>query len=337
MAYGPVLGPAAPAAADPFGRSSETIARERQLAEESRRRLEMTPSDWDRWLNKEGHNASPLLRPPAPSLARPHVGRPDAGWDALGSPDSQSRRVFEQHVGIAPDRFMDRYMGPGYHHRDDLVVSGHPGGGVLGPELEFQGGVFDPKTGEKAGNFERVLRPRSSTSYHALLSLYPEFQNQGIGRKVIDNQIDTYGEMTSPINKVGLYAALDGGGYNWPKRGWLPEDDSDNLYRLNDRLWHRLGHLKSHSDATPEQLQDVARILNANRRSGREEVDPEVVHDIIDGVGHHTVRAKEGGDRYRASREYSLAKHMLRGLSFKAVLDRNNHQQMERFNATRAR
>lgn len=353
MAYGPVLGPVAPAT-DPFGRGVDVAERQHErsrLAEQAvdaqdRNDTATYNAAMDRITTINREIGQPLGVPVGPSpVSAPHVARPDAGWDKLGIVRPSERRIFERHIGMAPDAFIrDYFGGEARDHKTGKIIRYEPFAlnyrGTWGadeddgPELNFSGYIRDRDTGAMLGDLDRDIYPDRGESHHGFFRINEAHQGKGIGREIINNHIDSYGRFNSPIHKVTLLAALEGGGYNWPKRGWLPDDSNHNLYGLSYKLWRRLEAIKGRSDATPDQLRDVARVLTAHRRSSNpDEIEPEVTHALIDHFSkpQHVISVREGGTTVKQT----LAKHMLRGRSFHATLNLRDPYQMERFDETR--
>lgn len=78
-------------------------------------------------------------------------------------------------------------------------------------------------TGSGSGwKMERTFQLRNNFVEHDYFELEPQYQRQGIAKKVLRQQVASYRTPDSGISKVHVSAALTAGGYAWAKFGFRP-------------------------------------------------------------------------------------------------------------------
>jgi GNAT superfamily N-acetyltransferase len=132
-----------------------------------------------------------------------------------------------------------------------------------------------------------------------LFFLDDQFQGQGIGKKVLRDQFESY--QGSKIDRVEVHAGLDAGAYTWGRFGFTPRDKEQ--YKV---ISERLGRLsRNNKDAIGEKLAKRIR----DPQTFREFVDSEKGKSYLPGLhweGAFHFNDKPSVDRFNAYTGASL-------------------------------
>jgi hypothetical protein len=236
---------------------------------------------------------------------RAAAARPPAAPQSSSPLGHYGQEFYNEHIAPHfPDQnaFVQSYFNGAYNSRFnvDMTREGH---------LEMDGPlVLD---GKKFGEVARIIDPDGRTAHHDYLRVDDTQRGGGFVKQMTASQVDLYRKMG--IERVGLYANVDVGGYAWAKYGWLPE---------------------------PREWQTTARGLGTRLRRLAPDLPPAIGNEIqryLENPDPHAIWALSDIRTPWQHPDWdpkinTVGKAMLSGQSWGGTLLLNNQRQMARFN-----
>jgi hypothetical protein len=150
----------------------------------------------------------------------------------VGSAEQQDAFIakWNDKIGEDPATFKQEFMGG---LDGTMALSGSGNSVDINGEIAGKGA----QSGVMVGTFTRQIDLDRKSAYSAYFRLNKSATKSDIGKQMLAGNIETYERLG--IEKVGVTANIDVGGYAWAKYGYVPTQDAWNS--LRGKLQNKLG------------------------------------------------------------------------------------------------